>query len=251
MSIKNSVKKPVTHSECKLWWLKQLNILQLSAKSKTEVYTEASYFENLLFSLTRQNSRVVWLSSVDSRSTDTFGSVCFSRRYIGPVGEWWDQVTVMLQTRSSSRTHHTVSVLALLYLREIFFFSPNQSNSFDGPLHTQISWNLSTFIIFAFEFLSVKLYWCFIMHLNHFWKWVSMGITLHEQCEDDRKRKTIFFFFYLKHLFWLVYNMMPLMEHYLNLFVSLFSSSVLSVKFPSLIPSDCPQGLMRNHERHF
>lgn len=47
----------------------------------------------LLFSRTRQNSRVFWLSSVESRSTATFGSVCFSRRYMGPVGEWWGQMT--------------------------------------------------------------------------------------------------------------------------------------------------------------
>lgn len=45
-----------------------------------------SDWSDALFSRTRQNSRVLWLSSVDSRSTETFGSVCFSRRYIGPVG---------------------------------------------------------------------------------------------------------------------------------------------------------------------
>lgn len=45
-----------------------------------------SEISDALFSRTRQNSRVLWLSSVDSRSTETFGSVCFSRRYIGPVG---------------------------------------------------------------------------------------------------------------------------------------------------------------------
>lgn len=53
--------------------------------SRLFIWTGSLNSTHLLFSLTRQNSRVLWVSSVESRSTETFGSVCFSRRYKGPA----------------------------------------------------------------------------------------------------------------------------------------------------------------------
>lgn len=164
---------------------------------------QQSYFENLLFSLTRQNSRVVWLSSVDSRSTDTFGSVCFSRRYMGPVGEWWDQVTMQCSKPDLLRGHKLQLQVCWHYCNLGTFSSP--------PPHPY-PWNhialmvlcmlkyheiwVHVYNIWIFEYLnniwifiweSVKLYWCFIMHRNHFWNWVCTGITLHKQCSEDNR----------------------------------------------------------------
>lgn len=50
---------------------------------------QSSMMIHSLFSLTRQNSRVFWLSKLESKSTAKFGSICFSRRYMGPVRKPW------------------------------------------------------------------------------------------------------------------------------------------------------------------
>lgn len=134
-------------------------LLQLDSSHTVQVGLS---WQHLLFSLTRQNSRVLWLSSVESKSTATFGSVCFSRRYMGPV----DGATNV----------------PLVHNIKISWPSTDQPD------------------YFSFRSNSFRITYC---------------------------------------------------KHYLSPSESLSSSSVLSGEFPSLLPSDCPQGLERTHEQHF